>query len=46
MLQNGIGGLFYKLLQNMYSKSVLAVKVGHELTESFTSNIGVRQGDV
>ena len=46
MLNCGMGGLFYKLLKNMYSKSMLAVKVGSELTESFPSNIGVRQGDV
>lgn len=30
----------------MYSKSLLSVKVGYELTEPFASNIGVRQGDV
>ena len=46
ILQNGIGGLFYSLLKNMYSKSLLSVRVGHELTDAFASSIGVRQGDV
>lgn len=46
LLQNNISNLFYKILSSMYSCSKTHVKVGNKLTESFTSHIGVRQGDV
>ena len=46
LLKCEVGGLFYKLLKNMYSKSLLHVKVGDTLTNSFISRLGVRQGDV
>ena len=46
LLQLGIGGLFFNVIRNMYSKSKLQVKVGNILTENFTSKIGVRQGDI
>ena len=43
--QIGVTGHIHKLISNMYSKTKLAVDVGDDLTDSFTSNIGVRQGD-
>ena len=46
LLQIGIGGSFYEVLKNMYSKSKLHVKIGNILTNNVTSRIGVRQGDI
>ena len=46
LLKANVGGLFYNLLKNMYDKSLLSIKVGNELTENFSSSVGVRQGDV
>jgi hypothetical protein len=41
-----VGGLFYNLIKDMYKISAVCVKVGQNLTDSFESSIGVRQGDV
>ena len=46
LLQIGIGGSFYEVLKNMYSKSKLHVKIGNILTDNITSKIGVRQVDI
>ena len=46
LLQIGIGGSFYEVLKNMYSKSKHHVKNGNILTDNVTSRIGVRQGDI
>ena len=37
---------FYNLIKDMYTISVVCVKVGQNLTDSFESSIGVRQGGV
>ena len=41
-----ICGKFYDMISNMYSKTKLCVRVGDSHTIFFTSDIGVRQGDV
>lgn len=41
----GISDKFYRIIKSMYSNTSLCVKVGNMLTNSFDSNIGVRQGD-
>ena len=41
----GVSDKFYTLIKSMYSKTELCVKVGKNLTDSFESSIGVRQGD-
>ena len=46
LLQLGIGGCFYKIIDNMYLNSTLCIKVGDETTDFFKSSVGVRQGDV
>ena len=46
LLQNNISGYFYRIICNMYSNNNMSVKLGNKLTKTFTSHIGVRQGDV
>ena len=48
MQKSGINGNLYKIIKDMYVnvKSKLSVKCGDYLSDSFTSQIGVRQGDV
>jgi hypothetical protein len=46
LLDMNVGGLFYNLIKDMYKISAVCVKVGQNLTESFESSIGVRQGYV
>ena len=46
LLQNNISGYFYRIICNMYNNNIMSVKLGRKLTNTFTSNIGVRQGDV
>lgn len=41
----GINNHFFKIIQSMYSQTSLCAKVNNKLTDSFTSDIGVRQGD-
>ena len=41
----GINNNFFRIIKNMYSKNKLCIKVQGQLTNSFNSNIGVRQGD-
>lgn len=44
--KSGISDLFYNIIKNMYNNTELCVKTDtHTMTENFTSNIGVRQGD-
>jgi hypothetical protein len=40
-----VGGIFLKTLESMFSNDQLCVRVGHQITPFFKSNIGVRQGD-
>ena len=42
--QNGIGGLFYKIVKSMYLNTKLCVRTSSGLTKGFSSNVGVRQG--
>ena len=44
LLQIGVGGCFYKLIQNLYSNSSCALKIGTSQTKSFRYSRGVRQG--
>ena len=45
-LQNiGIGGPFYRVIKNMYMENTLRIRVKDKITDSFETNIGVRQGD-
>jgi hypothetical protein len=46
LIRNGINGLFYRIICNMYSSSMVSIKIGDKLTEPFTSSLGGRQGDV
>jgi hypothetical protein len=46
ILNNNIRGLFYWQIKAMYDKVELAVKKGQFHSNSFTSNLGVKQGDV
>jgi hypothetical protein len=45
LLNMNLNGSIYKLIKDMYSKTVLQVNVGRGLTGEFTSDVGVRQGD-
>lgn len=42
----GIGGQFLKVIKNMYSSVLFSVKCGTKLTDSFETNVGVKQGCV
>jgi len=46
LLNMNIGGLFYKLIKDMYSKSNICIKLGQYMTELFSSSVGVKQDDV
>ena len=47
LLRAGIGGLFYNVIKNMYSKAKASVKNnGTELSDPFSIKRGVKQGDV
>ena len=46
LLDRDIRGPFYRIIKSMYTNSSLQVKVDNQLSASFTSHIGVRQGDV
>ncbi len=46
LLKADIGGLFGKLLQNIYSNTSVQIKLDSGLTEEINDNIGVKQGCV
>lgn len=46
MLEGSINGFFYRILKNMYKNDRLCVRVDNKITDFFSSNVGVRQGDV
>ena len=46
LLQNNIGGQFYSIIKNLYSKSECAIKIGNRRTNYFNYSRGVRQGCV
>ena len=43
--QIGVSDLFYNILKDMYRQTNLCVKIDDHITDFFSSNIGVRQGD-
>lgn len=43
---NGISGLFYNIIKNMYKHVKLSVRNGYELSPPFASEKGIRQGDI
>lgn len=45
LLKLGINNHFFRVIQNMYAKTVLCVKCNHKITDHFKSDIGIRQGD-
>ena len=44
LLENEIGGRFYELIKNMYSKTKCAIKLSDYRTSFFQYKKGVRQG--
>ena len=44
LLQYNIGGKFYDLIKNLYSKSKCSIKINDKRTEFFSYQKGVRQG--
>lgn len=46
LLQNNVGGNFYKIIKNLYNHNNICVKSENFVTPTFKSHIGVRQGDV
>ena len=46
LFENGIGGCFYDLIKDLYSRTRCAVKVSGHRTNLFSYNRGVRQGCV
>ena len=44
LLENGIGGKTFDLINTMYKNNTCAVKIGNNRTEFFPQNQGVRQG--
>jgi hypothetical protein len=41
----GMGTTFYNIIQNMYSKTEVCVKIDNYRTDFFNSKLGVKQGD-
>jgi len=41
----GVGTKFYNIIQNMYSKTEVCVKIDNYRTDFFKSKLGVKQGD-
>ena len=46
LTQFGVGGQFLRVIQNMYSSVLFAVKCNNKLTDSFETTVGVKQGCV
>ena len=45
LLNKGIGGNFYRVIDHVYSTTVCAVKQSHVQSNFFSTNRGVKQGD-
>ena len=45
MLKNGVNGKILSLIYNMYNKAKSCVKSGNKISEFFSCNMGVRQGE-
>ena len=41
----GLGPQFCRLVENMFSQASSCIKVGNKLSQPFTTNVGLRQGD-
>ena len=46
LLDFNITGKFFNIIKNIYSNDLACIKIGNELSETFTVNQGVRQGCV
>ena len=46
LLKNDIGGTFGRMIQNIYHDSKIQIKLQGGLTETFSDNVGVKQGCV
>ena len=44
MSKIGIGGIFLRMIRNIYNKVFYRIKIGNMLTDKIDSNIGVKQG--
>ena len=44
-VMSGLGPQFCQLVENMYTQASSCIKVGNRLGQSFTTNVGLRQGD-
>lgn len=45
LVSSGISGLFYNIIKSMYTDNKMHVRIGDRLSESFSPEIGLRQGD-
>ena len=45
LISNGINGNIIRIVYNMYQNAKSCIKLGHNLSNSFACNIGVRQGE-
>jgi hypothetical protein len=41
----GLGTKFYNIIQNMYSKTEICVKIDNNRTDLFKSKLGVKQAE-
>ena len=46
LLRYNINGVFFNNIKNMYMRDEIVIKLGNQITESFHTNQGVRQGDI
>jgi len=46
MLKLGIGGKLFQVIENLYSKTLVSVKLSDGMTSYFSTNTGVKQGCV
>ena len=46
LLMNNISGKVYRAIKCMYSGIISSILLGEHMTDSFSCNAGVRQGDV
>ena len=45
LLRNGLGGKFYNTIKHIYSNNQSHVKLPYGITDSFHTQIGIKQGD-
>ena len=45
LLSNNIDGKMFKIIHNMYANAKSCVRLGHLKSSTFSSNVGVRQGE-